>query len=141
MALAAAQVVDALAAKVVPQLAAARVKTSRLWPWTEAELPAARVYAADESVELVTLAPAINAHTLSVEVQYTARAKADLDDTLNALAAAGLPLLFAGTPPYGLQLTGIDRRTATEGESAVGQITLQLQCLFHAAPSAPETIL
>jgi hypothetical protein len=141
MALAAAQVVDALAALVVPQLTADRVKTSRTWPWTEAELPAARVFITAEPIERVTLGAAINAHTLNVDVQYTARATADLDDTLNALAAAGKALLFAGTPPYGLEITGIDRQLATEGESAVGQITLQLQCLFHAAPSAPETIL
>ena len=52
MALAAAQVVDALAARVAPQAAVSgRVKTSRTWPWSEAELPACRIFAADERVE------------------------------------------------------------------------------------------
>lgn len=141
MALAAAQVVDALAALVNAQAAVAgRVKTSRTWPWAEDQLPAVRVFVSDEVAEQVTL-EGIHAHRAAVDVQYTARATADLDDTLHALAAGGLALLFAGTPLYGLSLSGIARETTTEGEAAVGRITLQLQTLFHVAPSAPETIL
>jgi hypothetical protein len=52
MALAAAQVVDAVAARLVPVvLSGGRVYTSRLWPLTEAEIPAWRVTAEDEEVE------------------------------------------------------------------------------------------
>jgi hypothetical protein len=143
MALAAAQVVDALAARLAPQaLGAGGVKTSRLWPWSEDELPACRVFAADEPVEAVGgIAEVINRHELSVDVQYTARATADLDDALHALAEAGLPLLFAAPVPYGLRLTGINRNTTTEGEAAVGQITLQLACTFFVSPAAPHVIL
>lgn len=141
MALAAAQVVDTLAALVNAQAAVAgRVKTSRTWPWAEDQLPAVRVFVSDEVAEQATL-DGINAHRAAVDVQYTARATADLDDVLHALAAGGLALLFAGSPPYGLSLAGIARETATEGEAAVGRITLQLQTLFYVAPSAPETIL
>jgi hypothetical protein len=139
--LAAAQVVDALAALVNAQAAVAgRVKTSRTWPWAEDQLPAARVFVSDEVAAPVTM-DGVHEHRLAVDVQYTTRAVADLDDAMHTLAADGLTLLFAGTPPYGLSLSGISRETATEGEAAVGRITLQLQCLFHAAPSAPETIL
>lgn len=142
MALAAAQVVDALAARVAVQagLGTGGAKTSRVWPWGEEELPACRVFAQDEQVQLATQ-EGLNQHNLAVDVQYTCRATADLDDAMHALAAAGLPLLFANPVPYGLQLTGITRETATEGEAAVGRITLQLLAIFFAAPQAPETIL
>ena len=140
MALAAAQVVDALAARVAPLAAlGGRVKTSRTWPWSEAELPAARVFATQEDVEPVML-DGTNQHTLEVLVQITARASQDLDDSLHALAAGALPLLFAAPAPYALQLTAIERDLATEGEAAVGRISLVLRAVFCAAPTAPETI-
>lgn len=142
MALAAAQVVTALAARLAAQstLGAGGVKTSRTWPWEEADLPACRIYAVDEQVDLATQ-EGINQHLLSVDAQYTVKDTLQLDDAMHAQASAGLALLFAGVLPYGLQLTGITRQTATEGESAVGQITLQLRCQFYVAPSAPETII
>jgi hypothetical protein len=141
MALAAAQVVDALAARIAGQanLGTGGVRTSRTWPWTEADLPACRIYAADESAELAAQ-DGLHQHTLGVDVQYTVRATADLDDAMHARAASGLALLFAPTVPYGLQLTGISRQLATEGEAAVGQITLHLNALFFANPATPETI-
>jgi|GEM_PF-2514268 len=141
MALAAAQVVDALAARVAPQPAlSGHVATSRAWPWSEAELPACRVFAVDE-VCTPTHIDGANQHDLSVDVQYTTRSVADLDDAMHALASAGLALLFAATPPYGLELSGISRQQATEGEAAVGQITLQLRATFFVHPAAPETLL
>ena len=141
MALAAAQVVDALAARVAAQAAVSgRVKTSRAWPWSEAELPACRVFAADERVEPADIS-GINQHTLLVDVQYSALAVADIDDALHALAASGQTLLFAPVAPYGLQLTGIGRQLATEGEAAVGQITLQVAATFFVHQAAPETII
>lgn len=140
MALAAAQVVSALAARINAQAAVAgRVQTSRVWPWAEHELPAVRVYAADEVVEPAQL-DRVNLHRLDIEAQFTALAVNDLDDELHALAADALPLLFAEPVPYGLQLTAINRRLATEGEAAVGQITLQLSAIYFVAPAAPETI-
>lgn len=142
MALAAAQVVDALAARIAAQanLGTGGVRTSRTWPWAETELPACRIFAADEAVELASQ-DGVHQHSLTVEVQYTCRATADLDDALHARASSGLALLFAPTVPYGLQLTGISRQLATEGEAAVGQITLNLSALFYANPAAPDTIV
>lgn len=142
MALAAAQVVDALAARLAAQTLAGGVATSRVHPWAEAELPACRIFAGDEEVNLSALGGDINQHTLRVECQYTTRAVSNLDDQMHALAAAGLPLLFAPPVPYALQLTGITRETVDAGEAAaVGRITLQLQATFFAAPAAPESIL
>ncbi len=142
MPLAAATVIDALAARVAGQagIAAASIKTTRWWPWAESDLPACRVYATGEDCELVTVGSPINQHTLQVAAQYTCRAVADLDDAMHALASGGLALLFADPVPYGLELVGIDRSTATEGEAAVGVITLRMTCLFHVDPRTPETI-
>lgn len=141
MALAAAQVVDAVAALLVPMVATGgRVYTSRAWPLSDDDLPAWRVTAEDESVELLNLNGTEQEHVLQINVTATARAAADLDDTLHALAASGLTLLFAN-PPYGLELQGIERDMSTEGEAAVGRIVLRLRSTFHTAPSAPETIL
>lgn len=142
MALAAAQVVSAVAALLAPMPATGgRVYTSRTWPLAESELPAWRVIAQDERVDASTLDYSAQQHTLQLDAQCTARAVADLDDALHDLAASGLALLFAGAPPHGLQLTGIARDLGAEGEAAVGRITLQMQATFFTAPAAPETIL
>lgn len=142
MALAAAQVVDALAARLAPQsLGSGGVKTSRLWPWADAELPAVRVFAADELVEASTIGETINRHVLAVDVQYSLRAASTADHAMHALAEAGLALLFTEPLPHGLQLTGISRDTAGDGEAAIARITLQLQCTYFVAPAAPGVIL
>jgi len=144
MALAAAQVIDALAARLAGQagLGTGGVKTNRIWPWAESDLPACRVFATDEQASFdAGYLEHVNAHTLNVDVQYSARATADLDDQMHAAAAAGLALLFAPPEPYRLQLVGITRRLATEGVASVGVITLRLQATCYVAPSAPETII
>jgi hypothetical protein len=143
MALAAAQVVDALAALLVPMAATGgRVYTSRLWPLAEADLPAWRVTAGTENTELVDLRGDVQEHALEVLAECSTRAVADIDDALHALTASGLALLFATVPPpYGLQLQSIERELATEGEAAVGRVRLRLAAVFHTAPSAPETFI
>lgn len=142
MALAAAQVVDALATRLAALAATSgHVSTSRWWPWSEAELPACNVIAQGEQVSPAAVGDRIGQHALNVDCVFTARAAADLDDTLHALAAGALPLLFAPPVPYGLQLVGIDRRVDGDGEAAVGRITLQLVATFFADAAAPETIL
>jgi hypothetical protein len=141
MTLAAAQVVDTMAARLVPMPATGgRVYTSRLWPLTEADLPAWRVTADNEQVEIAELA-GTNLHTLTVSAKAYARATADIDDVLHALAASGLALLFAATVPYGLQLESIERDLATEGEASVGVITLTSRAIYFVAPGSPETII
>lgn len=141
MALAAAQVVTALAARLVPLAATGgRVFTSRTWPLADADLPAWRVTAADEQVEASTL-NGINVHRLEVSAAATVRHSTTLDTSMHALAEGGLPLLFAEPVPYGLRLLAIERETDTEGEAAVGRITLRLQATFYTHPAQPGTIL
>jgi len=141
MALAAAQVIDAVAALLAPLPASAgRVYTSRAWPLTLAGLPAWRVTAEEESVVPFMLSGE-NEHTLAISARAFAAAVDDLDDVLHTLAAGGLALIFAGTPPHALRLSGIRRELATEGEAMVGVITLRLQATFYVHPQNPETIL
>lgn len=142
MALAAAQVIDAIAARISGATSAGtNVFTSRAWPLAEGDLPACRVVAGAEEITPEGLGDRLGQHLLDVHASFYARAVADLDDALHALAVAALPAIFAAPVPYGLTLQGIDREMAKEGEAAVGVITLRLQALFFTVPSAPETIL
>ena len=141
MALAAAQVVDAIAARLAPMVATAgRVYTSRAWPLAPADLPAWRVTADDESTTPDIVSDGTNRHELTVMATAYARATADLDDALHALAATGLALLFAPAVPYGLQLQRISRRMGGDSEDAMGAITLQLGCIYWVNPATPEVI-
>jgi hypothetical protein len=142
MTLAAADVVDALAARLGPVvLSGGRVYTSRTWPLTEAGLPAWRVTAADESVTRQYVGQTINEHLLQVECAGFVRAAADLDDAMHNLAEQGLTALFANPQIYDLQLDSISRSTATEGEAAVGVITLGVTARFAVDATAPGTLL
>lgn len=142
MALAAAQVIDVLAARLVPLPATAgRVYTSRAWPLAESDLPAWRVVANAESVQRSYLGSLDGEHTLQIECRAYARAASDLDDTLHALAAGALPLLFASPVPHDLQLTLIDRQLQTEGAADVGVLVLGLTARFVSSPLTPESIL
>ena len=136
--LAAAQVIDAIATRVATLGTAGGVHTSRAWPLQV--LPAWRVTAEDEAVTEAML-EGTNEHALDVAVRATVRATADLDDALHALAAAALAALFVPPAPYQLQLTGIRRQMATEGEASVGVVSLLLRATFLVDPSSPETIL
>jgi len=141
MTLAAAQVIDAVAARLVgATTAGTRVHTSRAWPLAEADLPAWRVTAEDETVEPATVG-SINEHSLSIAARGIVRAVADLDDALHALAEAALTALFVAPLPHRLRLEGIEREMSSEGEAAVGAITLHLRCTYYVKPAAPGTIL
>jgi len=141
MALAAAQVVDALAARLTPVVATGgRVYTSRWWPITEGELPAWQVLAEDEAVEPADL-DGVNVHRLTVQCAGYTRAVNDLDDRLHDLAEAGLTALCALPRIHGAQITAIDRTVEQTGEAAVGVIRLRLETTFYVAQTAPGTIL
>lgn len=138
MTLAAAQVIDALAARVATLAPAGGVHTSRTWPLQV--LPAWRVTAEDEPVTEAMMS-GTNEHALVVAVRGTARAVADLDDVLHAMASEVQSALFAPPAPYQLQLTGLRRQLATEGEASVGVITVFLRATFYVDPADPETII
>lgn len=142
MALAAQQVVAELVSRLTPVAATAgRVYPSRTWPLADADLPAWLVYVASESVEQVGLDGDLHQHTPTIACRAVTAATADLDQALNALAAVGLAALFAAPRPWGLRLAGINRTTASQGESRLGFVTLLVECEYYANASAPETIL
>lgn len=139
--LAAAQVIDALASRLTGlPLTGSRVYTSRLWPISDAELPAWKVIAQGEQIDAAML-DGTNEHLLSVEFAGFVRATQDIDDAMHALAAEGLTALFAAPVLHGLQLTGIDRDTPPDGEAAMAAIRISAVARFHVHPAAPETIL
>ncbi len=150
MALASAQAVDAVAALVRNASGmSARVHTGRTWPLEESELPAWRVLAGAESIEAATIGfPAAQTHELDVEAQGYVRAVADLDDAMHALAENALKELFktastASLAPLNcaVQLAAIRRDLVTEGEAALGRITLFLRVRFVTQSNSPQTIV
>jgi hypothetical protein len=148
MALAAAQAVDAVAA-LIASASVGAAHTSRTWPLNESDLPAWRVVSDDEEVTVQGVGfPAKQQHELEVCAHGYARAVADLDDALNSLAAAALTKLFGSRAAVHLSplncsmsLKRIQRDMVTEGEAAMGRISLTLQVRFFTANNAPETIL
>lgn len=155
MALAAAQIVDAVAALVraAPVGAAtpyaSSTFTDRAWAFNEAELPAWRVLADDEEIELVTMHyPAIEQHTLTVMLEGRVRAVSLLDDAMNDAAAAVLAAIFAsastatlGGLAKAMRAAGISRRLEAEGQAAIGAIDIRLEVVFCTASNAPSTII
>jgi hypothetical protein len=144
--LAAAQVVDAIAALVVSAgtPASGRVYTSRAWPVET--LPAWRVTAEEEAIEQLTLGdPAINDHQLTVRLQGLCEAVAGLDDALHVMTAAACLEVFQSTNLEGLNATvslrRIERRQQAEGQSNIGEVGIELVANFQTLANAPETIL
>lgn len=148
MTLAAAQVIDGMAALVASANVGA-VHTSRSWPLDESALPAWRLIADDEDIETIGANwPAQEQHELTVLAQGYARATSDLDDALHALAEAALAKLFQTSSTTRLsplncamRLSGIRRDLVTEGEATLGRITLILPVRFLTFNSAPGSIV
>ena len=142
MTIAATLAIDAIAARLAPvTLSGGRVFTDRAWPIDLAELPAWRVMAEDESVERQYVGNAVNQHELTVACEGIVRAVSQLDDSMHALAAAGMTAIFAEPVPYELQLTSIDRRMSSEGDAAVGLITVRLTARYAVNQAAPTVIV
>lgn len=149
--LAAAQVVQAIAdaLRTVPAWAD-KVHTDRAHPFAEAELPAWRVVADDEDIELATVHwPATEQHTLLVDCEGSVRALDGLDAELNAMAEQALGALFGDLAKAQLGFGGrvtarcsrIGRRQQGDGEAAFGVVTLTLSLGFRVRQNAPDTIL
>ena len=149
MALASAQLIDAIAALLRGVSGwADSVHTSRLWPLAEADLPAWRVQAEDETVDAHGIGfPAKQQHELEVACHGYARATSDLDDVLHGLAEQALGALFASRDTATLvparavmTLARIERDLVTEGEAALGRITLALRVRFFTLNNDPSTV-
>lgn len=143
MALAAEQVVQAVAARLAGQtVAGTKVYTSRMWPISDSHLPAVKIFAGDENSRLSEVATRVHEAELEVNVAGLVRSVDELDQDMNALAAEMLEAIFSDEPvPYDLELTKTLRDVRTEGQADVGQITLQLRAKYFYDAAAPETIV
>lgn len=139
MSLAAAQVVDALVARLATATGQP-VITDRANPLAEAALPAWRVLIDAEDTELVDLSR-VHRHQARIALRGSTRALPNLDDALNTMASAASAALFADPVPHDLRLDGIRREMAGDGEAAVGRITLFVTATFYVNPAAPEALL
>lgn len=152
MALASAQIIDAVAARLLGAgitPAGTRVYTSRAWPLAEKDLPAWRVLAGGESIEPQHIQwPHVYEHTLQVDLQGHVRAVADVDDAMHAMAEAALLRLFADRPQAVLgglrahmELAGIDREMQADAQAAHGLVAVQLTVKFKTRANAPGVII
>lgn len=151
MALASAQVIDAVAARLIGKpLVGANVYTSRAWPLTVAQLPAWKVIAGVETLEDITIHyPGVRTHNLLVECHGVCRSVDDLDDHLHALALEGHRALFDTRADATLQplrgvlmkLHTVERSLEGEGEAALGGIVLLINVTFRTAENAPEVFI
>jgi hypothetical protein len=148
--LASAQVVAAIAALVTTAAGmTGRVFTDRVWPLSADELPAWRVVADGEEIDPTGVSfPATQLHELTVLCKGYVRATEAVDDAMHTLAADAIAAIFATSLTTRLSplncttaLTRIERDMETEGEAAIGRITLALRVRFHTFNNAPETIL
>ena len=150
--LASGQIRHAVAARLRGQpLCGQRVFTSRAWPLSEAQLPAWRVSAPDQSVEPLTIHPdARQSHDADILLEGYVRGTETLDDDLDALTTEALEAIFATAPPADdlasltrlhLRLKRIESSMEAAGEAALGAVSVTLKAEFHTRASAPQTIL
>lgn len=152
MALASAQVIDSVAARVAATVlfAGTRTTTDRAFPFDEAELPAARVLAEDEEFEDPTVhTPQIELHELDIGVELRVSALSALDDAMHAAAAQVLTSVHSAAAVSARRALGIkafrtlriSRRMAERGPAKVGAIDITFRARFATRSDAPETIL
>lgn len=141
MLVAAQQVVQALAARLVPMPATGgRVITSRTVTIEEADLPCWRVTYGNEDVTDRYINGADRCQ-LDVQASVYVRDVLALDEELAALMAAGQALLFAEPKPHGLQRDALVPDLVTVGEAAAGRLTLNLRATYVVNPAQPGTLL
>ena len=141
MALAAAQDVDAVAARLVPTVAAGRVYTDRAWPVEQEGLPAWLVFAGDEAVQTIAIDGTVEQHDLLVECRGLVSATVAIDDAMNNLAAAGLTAIHAAAFSFALHTDSIVRAMASDNGAEIASVTVRLRATFFTNASAPETLI
>lgn len=149
--LAATQIVNAIASRIP----GSNVHTAHEWPFADTELPAWRVRRVPGGdVTPQTLARnTLQRHEIEIGCLGYVRAVDDLDAALDALATPAVAALFAAAPQAPTDaldalISKIEVNLArdvefgmtTEGEAAVGVVTVPLRVVFFTIASAPQTI-
>lgn len=124
-------------------LVSTRVYGSRVYPLTEAKLPAITVYAGGETSALQTMGQKTLTRTLSVNVDVYAKATATLDDDIDAIcvqvehAIANQYTLNGLSKNTVLSSTDIDFSGDTEQPVGVARLTFDV--LYHTDIDDAET--
>lgn len=148
--LAAAQVIAAIAT-ILTDAAGFEpgVFVGRGYPLSEADLPACRLYSADESIQVETVGyPARQTHLLQVDAELHVlnpdTAEADMHThTAQLLAAQFASQATATLSPLRCTVSSlrIERQLAEEGEAAAARATVSLLVRFRTLSNDPETIV
>lgn len=124
-------------------LVSSRVYGSRVYPLTEAKLPAITVYAGGEASELNTMGLKTLSRTLSVSVDVYARATQTLDDDLDAICVQVENAIAAQYTLNGLSkntvLSSTDIDFSGDAEQPVGVARLTFDVLYHTSIDDAET--
>lgn len=123
-----------------------RVYRSRVFPIASHLLPALLVYCTDEVIEPETLPrPQKLRRTLTVVIEGYARATADLDETLDDIAAEVETAIGGGPTLGGACKTCQIRSTSIEmvdgGDQPLGTIRMEFAVEYRTAENAPSTAL
>jgi len=124
-------------------LVSSRVYGSRVYPLTEAKLPAITVYTGGEASELNTMGLKTLSRTLSVSVDVYARATQTLDDDLDAICVQVENAIAAQYTLNGLSkntvLSSTDIDFSGDAEQPVGVARLTFDVLYHTSIDDAET--
>jgi hypothetical protein len=124
-----------------------RVFQSRVYPLEVTDLPCLLVRTEGDASEVQSIhAPSPLMRTLSLQIIATARATADLDDTLDEICrqvevALAMPCaaIAALSETIALESTTIELQAGAE--QPTGSATLQYSIVYFAAENAPDTAL
>ncbi len=143
MALAAEQVVQAIADRLAGQTAAgSRVYTDRWWPIDSDDLPAIKVVTGDEEFDVRDALPrSVVEDSLDVNVRAYVKARTGIDAEMNAMASLILKAAFAPPMMYGLEPLGIDRDAETDGPADTAVVTVRLRAHIMFYADDPDTII
>lgn len=124
-------------------LVSSRVYGSRVYPLTEAKLPAITVYTGGEASELNTMGLKTLSRTLSVSVDVYARATQTLDDDLDAICVQVESAIASQYTLNGLSkntvLSSTDIDFSGDAEQPVGVARLTFDVLYHTSIDDAET--
>jgi hypothetical protein len=141
MTLAAAQVVDAIAARLVPTVTAGHVTADRFHPITTADCPWWKVFPLGDDIEASTDG-ATEKHDLTVECRGYVRAVSGGDDAMHALLASGLAAVHgAQAAQWSLQTISVQWQTLSENGADFGAVLLRLRATYYTDRTAPEAFL
>ena len=124
---------------------AGRVFQSRVYPLRDADLPCLLVITDDERIDAGNAAMGGELEReLTLTVRGVAKATADLDDTLDAIAEQVEPMLNGATlggKAKKCLLTAINVEMDDVLEKPVGSISLEYRITYFTSPALPGTAL